>query len=82
MYRWTRDGASDKIIRAAGVSAILAVGVDCWTAGLLFCDSVLLCCFPVVLGFRILACAVRWVSKELSLCFLGSVLQLGSQFVL
>ena len=37
----------------------------------------LLCCFPVVL--QVLACAVRWVSGELSRCFLGSVLQIGSQ---
>ena len=36
----------------------------------------LLCCFPVV---KVLACAVRWVSSELSRCFLGSVLQIGSQ---
>ena len=43
------------------------------------CVSVreLLCCFPVVL--QVLACAVRWVSSELSRCFLGSVLQIGSQ---
>ena len=59
IYRWTRDGASDKILRAAGVSAILTVGVDCWTAGLLFCDSVLLCCFPVLswVGFWRVLCA-------------------------
>ena len=46
-----------QILRAAGVSAILAVGVDCWIAGLLFCDSVLLCCYPVVLGFGV-CCAL------------------------
>ena len=49
-----------------------------WTAELLdCCDSVLLCCFAVVL--QVLACAVRWVSSELSRCFLASVLQIGSQ---
>ena len=31
--------------------------LDCWTAELLFCDSVLLCCFPVVLGFGV-CCAL------------------------
>ena len=50
--------ASSALSRAVGVTAILAVGVDCWTAGLLFCDSVLLWCFLVVLSW-VLACAVR-----------------------
>ena len=45
--------SSVKILRAAEISAILAVDVDCWAAGLLFCDFVLLCCFPVVLGFGV-----------------------------
>ena len=54
--------APSALPRAAGVSAILAVGVDCWT-GLLFCDSVLLCCFSVVLGFG-MCCA---------LCFQGAI---------
>ena len=51
--------ASSALSRAAGVSAILAVGVDCWTAGLLSCDSVLLCRFPVVLGFGV-CCALNF----------------------
>ena len=49
--------ASSALSRAAGVSAILTVGVDGWTAELLFSDSVLLCCFPVALGFGV-CCAL------------------------
>ena len=73
--------SSDKILRAAGISAIFAVGVDCWAAGLLDCCPVTLCCCAAFLLSWVLACAVRWVSKELSLCFLGSILQIDSQFV-
>ena len=56
--------ASSTLARAAGVSAILAVGVDCWTAGLLFCDSVLLCCFPIVLAFGV-CCALGFQAISL-----------------
>ena len=59
--------ASSALSRAAGVSAILAVGVDCWTAELLFCDSVLLCCFPVVFGFGV--CCALGFQGAISLLF-------------
>ena len=43
-------------------------------------DRVCLVCVCMLVSVsQVLACALRWVSSELSRCFRGSVLQIGSQ---
>ena len=52
--------------------------MDVWIAFLM--DRVCLVCVCMLVSvLQVLACAVRWVPSELSRCFLGSALQIGSQ---